>query len=976
MSNARKLSKLIVGTELKASNVDSDLANKIITIKGRLDSDDSKIQSLGSSIASVSSTAGLLDSDLKVVADLRSQLDSEIIFVRNLSLSYTNYLYNASAGQTSFSGSDANTYTLAYTAGSIQVFLNGIKLEADDFTATDGTTIVLTEAAIANAQLIIVCPKLSSNYVPPVPEPDWANLSQQARLNATPENFGYFGLAFGLSGNSLAVGAPANTEAGSNAGRGYIFSRSGSTWSQDQVIVSTDHQAKDRLGESVSMSGDTAVFCAGLEQYNGGYFFKGAAYVFTKGGDWSGGSQLQMLKASDAQNDDDYGYSVAISNDGTYKAVGAPLEDTGGSNRGKVYIYVKSGATWSQQAMIQSNDIANGDKFGQSISLNEAGDTLVVGAWFKGGASNNGAPGAAYIFTRSGTNWTQQAKLLPADHTGNNDIWYFGKGVHISKDGNYVIVGSPQAKGVSSEAQGAAYIYYRSGTSWSQQARLLASDGAAHDEMSGGGSSGDNCVRLSGDANYAIVGAPYDDDNGTFAGTAFIFVRSGSTWSQQQKIQSAGITSQDRFGSSVAIDEDGDTVVVGAMKHDSLKGKSFVWVRSGTTWSQQAAIQHSDNSDTQNNGFGSSADIDDSGDIIIIGSNLLYSTSATAGVAYAFGRTGSSWTQLKKFVPDNPTSGDNFGQAIALSGDGKSVIFGAGEEDTTMNNSGAAYVFSIPLWSQQAKVQPSPIHNDERFGQRVVIHGDAMVVSARRNVNENVGAVYYFTRSGTTWTQRQKISPPDGTASGAVGGLFGCVGLDFNPNGYLIVGASNKTVGSAANTGQAYIYTLSGTTWSLQTTLNASDAGANKNFGSSVSINDDGDIAVVGCEEQNNGGNGSAYVFTRSGSTWTQAQKLTASDGAGSDAFGTSISIDEKSIAVGAHLDDDNGSASGSVYVFKYNGSTWDQVKKYTGAGASNRMGDRVLQIDATNKTLIVGSSQADGTGGGSGRGAVFVHTI
>ena len=183
-------------------------------------------------------------------------------------------------------------------------------------------------------------------------------------------------------------------------------------------------------------------------------------------------------------------------------------------------------------------------------------------------------------------------------------------------------------------------------------------------------------------------------------------------------------------------------------------------------------------------------------------------------------------------------------------------------------------------------------------------------------------------------------------------------------------------VSGATNQGQAYIYTLSGTTWSLQATLNASDGGAGKNFGSSVSINDDGDIAVVGSEEQQSSGNGSAYVFTRSGSTWTQVQKLTASDGAANNAFGTSISIDEKSIAVGAHLHDVGGSNSGSVYVFKYNGSTWDQVKQYSGADAGNRMGDRVVQIDATNKTLIVGSSQADGTGGGSGRGAVFVHTV
>jgi hypothetical protein len=146
------------------------LDTTIVNIKSRLDSDDAKIQAVNVLATSALSASGMKDSDLKVVAELRNDVDSEIIYARNLTLSYTNFLYNATAGQTSFSGSDANSLTLAYTAGSILVFLNGIKLEGEDYTATDGTTIVLSEAAAVNNQLVIVVPIVQSNYIiPPVP---------------------------------------------------------------------------------------------------------------------------------------------------------------------------------------------------------------------------------------------------------------------------------------------------------------------------------------------------------------------------------------------------------------------------------------------------------------------------------------------------------------------------------------------------------------------------------------------------------------------------------------------------------------------------------------------------------------------------------------------------------------------------------------------------------------------------------------
>ena len=176
------------------SRLDSDesklqsLDTNIVQIRTRLDSDETAIQAIKTLTASVSSSAGLADSDLKVVADLRSQLDSEIIYVKNLYLTYTTYIYNATAGQTTFTGSDANSLTLAYTSGNTQIFLNGIKLETSDYTATDGTTVVLTEPTSASAQLSIVVPNIQSNYVPPALPPVQIADSRYAVVNISANN--------------------------------------------------------------------------------------------------------------------------------------------------------------------------------------------------------------------------------------------------------------------------------------------------------------------------------------------------------------------------------------------------------------------------------------------------------------------------------------------------------------------------------------------------------------------------------------------------------------------------------------------------------------------------------------------------------------------------------------------------------------------------------------------------------------------
>ncbi len=252
------------------------------------------------------------------------------------------------------------------------------------------------------------------------------------------------------------------------------------------------------------------------------------------------------------------------------------VDDDAGSESGSAYVFVRSGTTWSQQAKLTAFDAAAIDQFGYSVAI--SGDTAIVGAY--GDDDAGSASGSAYVFVRSGTTWSQQAKLTALDAAASDQ---FGYSVAIS--GDTAIVGAYLDDDAGS-ASGSAYVFVRSGTTWSQQAKLTASDGAASDLFG-------YSVAISGDT--AIVGAYGDDDAGSDSGSAYVFVRSGTTWSQQAKLTALDAAAVDCFGYSVAIS--GDTAIVGAYLDDdagSASGSAYVFVRSGTTWSQQAKLTASD----------------------------------------------------------------------------------------------------------------------------------------------------------------------------------------------------------------------------------------------------------------------------------------------------------------------------------------------------------------------------------------------
>jgi FG-GAP repeat len=452
--------------------------------------------------------------------------------------------------------------------------------------------------------------------------------------------------------------------------------------------------------------------------------------------------QQAYLKASNTGAGDGFGASVAISGD--TMVIGAPNEASNATGvngdqsnnsslgAGAAYVFVRSNGVWSQQAYLKASNTTADAEFGTSVAI--SGDTIVVGAPTATPPGNSPAPsGSAYVFVRSGVTWGQQALLKSfTAHTYSDD---FGFSVAIS--GDTIVVGAPaessSATGVNGDQtksdaviSGAAYVFVRSGVTWSQQAYLKASN-------TGGGTqicSPAICLLTPGDefgasvgidADTIVVGAHFEDSNATGingdqtnnlatdSGAAYVFVRSGVTWSQQAYLKASNTGAGDAFGTSVAVS--GDTVVADAIGEASAgsSGAAYVFVRSGVTWSQQAFLKASN----VGGFFGFSVDI--SGDALVIGADQ-ESCNATgvdgdqnnnnaggSGAAYAFARSGATWSQQAYLKASNTRFNSKFGISVGISG--STIVAGAiGESSNAVgingdgsNNSaqgsGAAYVF-------------------------------------------------------------------------------------------------------------------------------------------------------------------------------------------------------------------------------------------------------------------------------------------
>jgi hypothetical protein len=389
-----------------------------------------------------------------------------------------------------------------------------------------------------------------------------------------------------------------------------------------------------------------------------------------------------------------FGLSVAISADGQTAIVGAPRDGATGS----AFLFTRSGSTWVQQGpkLTGSEEAGEGHgeegggeggegRFGASVALSADGDTAIIG-----GPGDNGNVGSAWVFTRTGSTWAQQGpKLTGAGEAGEGR---FGRAVSLSADGDTALIGGA----ADSAGAGAAWVFLRSGSSWTQQGPKLTGAGASGAAHFGGG------VALSAAGSIALVSGPGDAG---WAGAAWLFQRTGSGWVQLgQKLTGSGEIGEGHFGRSVALSADATSAIVGGRADDGQLGAAWVFASSGGIWTQHGG-KLTAGGESGPGEFGYSVALSADGEVALVGGPR---DQGHAGAAWAFSRTGDTWTQRgEKLTARNQAYNGWFGASVALSADGGTGLIGGSRENGRL---GAAWVFQDGAPESVGAGETEPAH--------------------------------------------------------------------------------------------------------------------------------------------------------------------------------------------------------------------------------------------------------------------------
>jgi len=394
------------------------------------------------------------------------------------------------------------------------------------------------------------------------------------------------------------------------------------------------------------------------------YIFDGTAWQSIS---IAGGYSIPFIEreATDGADADHFGFSVSIS--GNYAVIGAPNDN---NLQGSAYIFFKQGGNWIQQAKLTASDGMPSDKFGFSVAI--SGDFAVVGAPFDDQfvlLGNSEDRGSIYVFKRTGTVWTQLVKLVADDGATDNSLGY-----SVSISGNYIVTGALNGDNGVTLNQGAAYIFFYNGTSWSQQSKLIASNGAQFDQFG-------RSVCING--NYVIVGAPFHDNKGA----AYIYFRFGTTWIFDQALPAGhGIPNDGEYGSSVALY---DTIaIVGASSYDRTDAPS-------------------------------------------------------SGISYMYERNGSVWNAVISLTPTNLASGDLFGSSAAIFGN-YAIVGAEGANVGSFENQGSAFLYKLDVSEPflDRKIEIPGNGQIKRFGESVAIDGFNIIIGAPHNLGK--GKVFFL----------------------------------------------------------------------------------------------------------------------------------------------------------------------------------------------------------------------------------------
>lgn len=668
----------------------------------------------------------------------------------------------------------------------------------------------------------------------------------------------HYGASVAISVDTIIGGAPDDTRFGEpyESGSAFVFSWTGLVWHLDQRLTSLYQSAEDHFGAAVDVFADTAVVGAPDREVLL-WTDAGRAYVFTRsGGSWS---QAAGLTASDASGSDHFGaaVSVAISR----VLVGAPDDNhAAGTDAGSAYIFTGAGSSWTQVAKLTAGDAANGDRFGAAVSVSFLGGAVVgapddnlgtlgidagsayffkpvTGVWIEdqkiidpdGSISDSfgssvalsgsytliGAPmdevrtihdtGSAQLFFDDGNSWGHQDSLYGQ--------WGFGLfmqrfGYDIAVDGDTMVIGVPNSEWRSVQ------VFVRDDDDWIFQQELLSQMGYQFDDRFG------IAVAISGDS--IVVGAPLGQISGFHvAGVAYVFVLtstiSGPEWELQQRLEPSDGADGHQFGQDVAID--GDTVMVGSPGR-SAGGGVYLWTRGGSVWSEDAILEPADME--AGDEFGVAVEL--SGDFLAAGATGDDDADDDSGAVVLFSRTGSVWTEGQKLTAAEPQAGSNFGVSVAR--DGTTLITGAtGTEISGHASAGAAHVFveTGGVWTEQQRLMASDPNVGNGFGSSVALSGDIAAVGSSLwsfMSTTFAGAVYVFDRAGSIWVENQALHGSPIRAGARFGNS-----IEHTPDGLLIGAVLEDYL--PMGRGAVYFYT---------TTLDRSDLSVTVTDGQSEAV--------------------------------------------------------------------------------------------------------------------------------------------
>ncbi|MDJ0771201.1 MAG: C25 family cysteine peptidase, partial [Ilumatobacter sp.] len=823
---------------------------------------------------------------------------------------------------------------------------------------------------------------------------DGSRWNLEATLPGLDMDSSEFGAAVAIDNDTVFVGAPLSTAAGTDAGAVFVYRQSSpGAWVETDVVTQdvADAQSLDRFGSALDAT--DSVLWVGAPEDDAAAADAGAVYRFNGSADLTAwGSPVDKLTASDATANDLFGFAVAVR--GATGVVGAPNAGTVGE--GQAYVLVRSGNSFTEQAVLTGSATDSGDAFGWDVAT--SGRTILVGAPDQDDGATIGA-GAAYVFTGVGDSWAERLDLAsPAPETAGRF------GVAVDTIGDLAIVGAEGENG----ATGQAHVFERSGgTSWGVQgAPSTAGDGAAGDGYGaavtisgfhlavgapGDGPDQEGAVYTGlpahpGVADKLVVVADDDDQYGFSVdidgdtavigvpdvtsgiprggGSAFVYVHDGTAWQFQQELLDPDFTlTDDGYGYDVAVS--GDTIAVG-----SWSDGVHIWTRSGTTWTAQTKLTDGAPSER----FGAAVDLD--GALLAVGAPR----GGIGGAVYTYEGAGASWTPEGALTPAGVAGGDEFGAALALSGD--SLVVGSPFDDDANTNAGAAYVFerSGGAWLEGDTVPSGGGGLGDLFGSAVALDGSTLVVGAPGQNDagfSGAGFAYFYDVDGPTATLAQTVGDPAGASNGAQFGT--AVAVD---DGLAVIGASNG--GPAA--GESFTFGFDGASWVSLDTFTAPDAAVpdgvfGDRFGTAVGIS--GNLVLVGApgdDTRFGSSAGSAYAFDASSPPIDG--RIVAPDAAPADLFGQSVDIHDDWMVVGARNGDGAVADSGSAYVFRRDQFTdeWAFVTELQASdgttaawfGLSVAIGGSRFEHDGDTGNMLVAVGSPDPFGGSDG--AVYLY--